>query len=202
MIKLTITTRGGTTVSLDIPDTDDVSFQQAVEQIEVPEPAREEAVASTSVDEVLAQVTCEDLQLTGKRYKSVPEMLADTGVDKILEEAGHPLEPAPFDYDAPVDTSLDSFQFPCQDKSMYCPPMPLVRDFILAFGEEHVRREFLKARSWLTANPEKRKTQRGMSRYLNAWLCNQAGMKRTPLKSIAPKTDSLLSNGNTTSEGW
>jgi len=99
-----------------------------------------------------------------------------------------------------VETSLDSFQFPCADKSMYCPPMPLVRDFILAFGEEHVSREFLKARSWLTANPEKRKTQRGMSRYLNAWLCRQAGMKRTPIKEN--KTDSLLSNGNTTSEGW
>jgi hypothetical protein len=79
--------------------------------------------------------------------------------------------------------------------------MPLVRDFILAFGEEHVRREFLKARSWLTANPEKRKTRRGMSRYLNSWLCHQAGMKRTPIKETT-KTDSLLSNGNTKSEGW
>ena len=180
MIKLTITTKGGTTVSLDIPDTDDVAFQQAVEQIQVPEPTREEVAASTSVDEVLAKVEAE-------------EMVA-------VEQFNEP-EPAPFDYDAPVDTSLDSFQFPCQDKSMYCPPMPLVRDFILAFGEEHVRREFLKARSWLTANPEKRKTQRGMSRYLNAWLCRQAGMKRTPIKE-ANKSDSLLSNGNTTSEGW
>lgn len=167
-------------MSLDIPDTDDVVFNQAVEQIQVPEPAREEVVASTSVDEVLAQV--EEQQL-----EQQPE----------IED-----EPNPFDYYATIDTSLDSFQFPCQDKSMYCPPMPLVRDFILAFGEEHVRREFLKARSWLVANPEKRKTQRGMSRYLNAWLCRQAGMERTPLKSIASKTDSLLSNGNAVSEGW
>jgi hypothetical protein len=179
MIKLTITTKGGTTVSLDIPDSEEVLFEQAVEraveQVQVPEPAREEVVASTSVDEVLEQQ---------------PE-----------QEPEPELEPNPFDYYATIDTSLDSFQFPCQDKSMYCPPMPLVRDFILAFGEEHVRREFLKARSWLVANPEKRKTQRGMSRYLNAWLCRQAGMKRTPIKETT-KTDSLLSNGNTASEGW
>lgn len=182
MIKLTITTKGGTTVSLDIPDSDDVIFEQAVEraveQVQVPEPMREEVVASTSVDEVLAKVEAEEMV--------------------VLEQFN---EPAPFDYDALVDTSLDSFQFPCADKSMYCPPMPLVRDFILAFGEEHVRREFLKARSWLTANPEKRKTRRGMSRYLNSWLCHQAGMKRTPIKETT-KTDSLLSNGNTKSEGW
>jgi hypothetical protein len=165
---------------LDIPDSEEVIFEQAVEraveQVQVPEPAREEVVASTSVEEVLEQQ---------------PE-----------QEPEPELEPNPFDYYATIDTSLDSFQFPCQDKSMYCPPMPLVRDFILAFGEEHVRREFLKARSWLVANPEKRKTQRGMSRYLNAWLCRQAGMERTPLKAITPKTDSLLSNGNTASEGW
>ena len=178
MIKLTITTKGGTTVSLDIPDTDDIVFQQAVEQIQVPEAAREEIVASTSVNEVLAQAS-----------------------EEPAEQQPEP-EPAPFDYDATVETSLDAFQFPCQDKSMYCPPLPLVRDFILAFGEEHVQREFLKARSWLTANPEKRKTQRGMSRYLNAWLCRNAGMKRTPIKAVAPKTDSLLSNGNDSSEGW
>lgn len=180
MIKLTITTKGGTTVSLDIPDHDEVVFHQAVEEIQVPEPAREEVVASTSVDEVLAQAE---------------EQQQET--EPALED-----EPNPFDYYATINTSLDSFQFPCADKSMYCPPMPLVRDFILAFGEEHVRREFLKARSWLVANPEKRKTQRGMSRYLNAWLCRQAGMERTPLKAITPKTDSLLSNGNTESEGW
>lgn len=180
MIKLTITTKGGTTVSLDIPDSEEVIFEQAVEraveQVQVLEPVREEVVASTSVDEVLAQA---------EEQQPEPE-----------------LDPAPFDYDASVETSLDSFQFPCADKSMYCPPMPLVRDFILAFGEEHVRREFFKARSWLTANPEKRKTQRGMSRYLNSWLCRQAGMKRTPIKAVASKTDSLLSNGNTASEGW
>lgn len=168
-------------MSLDIPDTDDVIFNQAVEQIQVPEPAREEVVASTSVDEVLAMV--EEEKMT------------------VLEQFNES-EPAPFDYDATIYTSLDAFQFPCADKSMYCPPMPLVRDFILAFGEEHVQREFLKARSWLTANADKRKTARGMGRFLNSWLCREAGMKRTPLKSIAPKTDSLLSNGNDTSEGW
>ncbi|CAB4136086.1 hypothetical protein UFOVP917_37 [uncultured Caudovirales phage] len=184
MIKLTITTKGGTTVSLDIPDSEEVIFEQAVEraveQVQVSEPVREEVVASTSVDEVLAQA---------EEQQQEPEPVPED-------------EPNPFDYYATIDTSLDSFQFPCADKSMYCPPMPLVRDFILAFGEEHVRREFLKARSWLLANPEKRKTQRGMSRYLNAWLCRQAGMERAPIKSIAPKTDSLLSNGNTKSDGW
>jgi len=181
MIKLTITTKSGTTVSLDIPDHDDVVFQQAVEEVRVPEPVREEVVASTSVDEVLAMVEEENMT--------------------VVEQFNEP-EPAPFDYEASIDTSLDAFQFPLENGTMYCPPMPLVRDFILAFGKDHVQREFLKARSWLTANVDKRKTGRGMGRFLNSWLCREAGMKRTPIKAIVPKSDSLLSNGNTTSEGW
>lgn len=95
---------------------------------------------------------------------------------------------------------IHHFEFPCEGSQMYVPNPALVRDFVLAFGEEHVRIQFIKARSWLIANPQKRKTQRGMGRFLNAWLCRESGMQRTPIKS-QPLGKSLL-DGNKTSQGW
>ena len=81
--------------------------------------------------------------------------------------------------------------------------MKLTKDFVLAFGNDHVSKEFLKARLWLCANTEKRKTQRGMGRFLNAWLCREAGMKRSAVVSVvAAKSGSLLDNGTENSQGW
>ena len=228
MIKLTITTKAGTTVSLDIPEAESIEaennltnalsgvvYQDEIrEGLEGPFPAHHEL-----------------LQPSGKRYKSVEDLIESRSVDEILARenvAGEKMEEGEvggedgvrqgeegevevkeeekperfYNLDHTVDTALDLFQFPCQT-GIYTPPMELTRDFVLAFGEEHVTKEFLKARSWLIANPTKLKTQRGMGRYLNAWLCREAGMKRTPIKeSATPKSDSLLNHGSEDSQGW
>jgi len=250
MIKLTITTKAGTTVSLDIPEVDEVTLENRLHEalsavvypdgydtpVESPATAQETRQASSNDDEV-SRVDCfgetflpSDLLPSAKRYKSVQEMLLAQGIDPAIlasgtgekmeegevggEERGckggegeveGKEEEKPeriYDLDHSIDTALDLFQFPCEN-GIYVPPMQLTRDFVLAFGEEHTTREFLKARSWLIANPTNRKTQRGMGRFLNAWLCREAGMKRTPIKeSKTQKSDSLLSNGTENSQGW
>ena len=228
MIKLTITTKGGTTVSLDIPDTEDVKVTNSrVEQASAVVYPKYHITAS----EDGIPLASEDLAPSGKRYKSVEDMIASQSVDEVLarenitgekivggevggEEGGCKggegevegrEEEKPdhiYDLNHTIDTALDLFQFPCQS-GIYTPQMELTRDFVLAFGEDHVTKEFLKARSWLLANPEKRKTQRGMGRFLNAWLCREAGMKRIAVKDIkSQKTDSLLSNGTESTQGW
>lgn len=247
-ISIKITYKTGTTVDLSIPLQDANTSISAPQQpsavvyqeapttlVEEPIVAQETAPSIGNDDEVVGFVVSnEDLRPSGKRYKSVEEMVAVTcpelaheiisekgcegedgvgdgrigGVGERKEEAGegegrgekHERFEA-LNYDAEIDTPLDGFEFPCENGSMYVPPMPLVRDFILAFGEEHVRVEFLKARSWLTANPDKRKTYRGMGRYLNTWLCHNSGMKRIAVKQIL-ETKSLLANGKQTQEGW
>lgn len=157
MIKLTITTKNGTTVLLDIPDTEEVTVtQEKVESLIQP-------------------------------------------VEEKPEQPIHEPKPLP-NVDHTPETPLDEFQFPCQT-GMYVPPEKLTRDFVLAFGQEHVAKEFLKARLWLLANPDKLKTARGMGRYLNAWLSREAGMKRVAIKE-ATKTGSLLDEGQENHSGW
>lgn len=182
MIKLTITTKGGTTVSLDIPDAD-IDLTQVLRPVEEAQPWISGSPEPQPEEQKLAEEIVEQI------------------VEQQTEEPKQ--EPSIFDLDHTVDTALDQFQFPCKDGSVYTPAMELTRDFVMAFGEEHVTKEFLKARSWLIANPEKRKTLRGMGRYLNTWLCHQAGMKRTSVKeAIKTKTGSLLDEGTTDHQGW
>ena len=209
--------------------------EQPVTPVEQPIAAQETTPSIGNDDEVVdddVDFLPSDLRPSGKRYKSVEEMVAETcpelaheiirgekegvsedgvgdgrigGMGERKEEAGEgEIGEEKHDhrnYDSELETPLDGFEFPCQNNGLYVPPMPLVRDFILAFGEEHVRVEFLKARSWLTANPEKRKTYRGMGRYLNTWLCHNSGVKRTSVKQLL-QTKSLISNGKQTQEGW
>lgn len=181
MIKLTITTKNGATVSLDIPDDESLDISKVLEQ-------KPEGV--------------QDWLKGSPEPSPLEQKLAEQIVEEVIEVQKS--ETQVFDLDHTVETALDQFQFPTQGGGIYTPPMQLTRDFVMAFGEEHVTKEFLKARSWLLANPEKRKTLRGMGRYLNSWLCHEAGMKRTAIKKVAaePKTGSLLDNGNTDSQGW
>ena len=89
-------------------------------------------------------------------------------------------------------------QFPCQD-GFYSLPPNLYSDFCSAFGQTMVDRELTLACLWIKSNPTKRKTRRGMSRYLNAWLCRAQGEKRQSLKS---RSGSLLDSTNTSQQGW
>jgi hypothetical protein len=89
-------------------------------------------------------------------------------------------------------------QFKCTD-GLYSMPPNLYSDFCSAFGQTTVDLELMKARLWMDCNPTKRKTRRGMSRYLNAWLCRAQGEKRQSLKS---RSGSLLEANNTSQKGW
>jgi len=111
--------------------------------------------------------------------------------DDIMPEAKQP-EPVE---EQPQDTTG---QFRCTD-GFYCIPQTLYSDFCSAFGAPMVDRELELARLWIETNPPKRKTRRGMGRFLNAWMCRAQGEKRQPLKG---RSGSLLEANNTSSQGW
>jgi hypothetical protein len=81
----------------------------------------------------------------------------------------------------------------------YVIPPALYSDFCAAFGAPTVDRELKLARLWVETNPAKRKTRRGMGRFLNGWLCRSKGEKRTPVKG---RSGSLLEANNTSQQGW
>jgi hypothetical protein len=87
----------------------------------------------------------------------------------------------------------------------YAPPHGLISDFIAAYGQDVVERELHKARAWLTANSNNRKTIKGMGRFLNSWLCRAQKVPRIAVKAAVAKpaaTGSLLEAANNSQEGW
>ena len=111
--------------------------------------------------------------------------------DEIVPE----VKPAELIEEPPQDTGD---QFPCQD-GFYSIPPNLYADFCSAFGQTMVDRELTLACLWIKSNPTKRKTRRGMSRYLNAWLCRSQGEKRQALKG---RTGSLLDSAPSSQKTW
>ena len=87
--------------------------------------------------------------------------------------------------------------FVCTD-GYYNLPTSLYNDFVAAFGMTMVDRELTLARLWCQTNPQKRKTRRGMGRFLNAWMCRAQGEKRVPISSRG----SLLDAAPSRQEGW
>lgn len=178
MIKITVTAQNGTTVQLEIP-TDGAAL--------ITTPCTPVAVSTLKLEQIPIPEAAKPQEQKSAPQEPEPALQLQLEPDPQPEQPGRP-------------DDISNFQFPCENGGFYVAPPTLVRDFTLAFGETHVRTEFLKARSWLTANPRQRKTQRGMGRFLNAWLCRNAGVAKTPIRARAQTTFST--DGNQVSEGW
>jgi hypothetical protein len=178
MIKITVTAQNGTTVQLEIPTDGTTSITT---------PCAPVAVSTLKLEQI-------PIPEAAKPQEQDPAPQEPEPVKQFEPE----LEPQPEQPERPDD--INNFQFPCENGGFYVAPPTLVRDFLLAFGETHVRTEFLKARSFLIDNPRELKTQRGMGRFLNARLCRNAGVAKTPIRARAQTT--LTTDGNQVSEGW
>jgi hypothetical protein len=129
-------------------------------------------------------VTNKELEASGKRYTSVNELIDDLCKDP---EVGRTMSMYNMTY-----TTIDG-------KEWQVPP-GLMKDLVIIYGEKTVEQELLKAHAWLEADPQRRKTPRGMGRFLNGWLSRASSMVRTPIKTLL-KRDSLMST-NGTQESW
>ena len=217
-ITIKITHASGTVMEVSIPVLDSAPVQVAPAVVTPDEVhvASEPAIPAADglVDCFGDEVTKEDLKPSGKRYKSVADLIDSCeelaplrenilgkervgeegegdgrigGVGERKEEGGE---------GEGGEENLE--QFKCTD-GFYSMPPNLYSDFCSAFGQTTVDLELMKARLWMDCNPTKRKTRRGMSRYLNAWLCRAQGEKRQSLKS---RSGSLLESAPSSQKGW
>lgn len=243
MIKLRITTAGGTKIELDIPidESKPASIESAVPYqpaqdtpVEVPtesqgevvrmfdkpapvQPAQDladyfsshesifshenifcgDAMSAEQATEALDKAmwkyktsptfpSNKDLELTGKRYTSVQDM-----VDELKQ-----------DPESGKTMSLYDITYVTQDGKEWKVPPGLMKDLIIIYGEKTVEQELWKAHAWLEADPKRRKTSRGMGRYLNGWLSRASSMVRTPIKTLLKRDNSLLATNGNTQEGW
>jgi hypothetical protein len=97
--------------------------------------------------------------------------------------------------------SMYNMTFQTQDGKDWQVPPGLMKDLVIIYGEKTVEQELLKAHAWLEADTHRRKTQRGMGRFLNGWLSRASSMVRTPIKTLL-KRDTLMASNGSTQESW
>jgi hypothetical protein len=226
-ITIKITYWGGTVMDISIPvaiEKEDITKQPAVAVTtpEWPEVASEPAnpVAGGLVDCFGDEVTKEDLKPSGNRYSSVSELIArqiEQSCKSLTDSLAHATSGEKrVGEDGEGDGRIGGMgerkeeggegeggeenhdQFKCTD-GFYSIPPALYSDFCAAFGAPTVDRELTLARLWVETNLAKRKTRRGMGRFLNAWLCRAQGEKRTPMKA---RSGSLLDGCTNSVQGW
>lgn len=182
-ISINITYTSGTRVELVVPLEEPAQLISQPESHEPVQPAQDLADAMAGLP-VLTDEERELLKPSGRRYTSVQDMVDELKQDP---ESGRTM-------------SLYDITYVTQDGKEYKVPPGLMKDFITIYGEKTVEQELWKAHAWLEADPKRRKTPRGMGRYLNGWLSRASSMVRTPIKTLL-KRDSLMST-NGTQESW
>lgn len=210
-ITIKITHSNGTVLDISIPVLTPETTPSAVVTPDEPQAASEPDFLSQEglVDCFSDEITKEDLKPSGNRYKSVAELIANcnelsresTGEKRVGEDEGAGRIGGVGERKGEGEGEggeENRVQFKCQDGEYTLPPA-LLNDFKAAFGHAFVDAELTKARLWAETNPMKRKTRRGMGRFLNAWLCRAQGEKRVP---ISQRTGSLLEANNPSQEGW
>jgi hypothetical protein len=99
--------------------------------------------------------------------------------------------------------NMYNMTFVTQDGKEWTVPAGLMKDLVIIYGEKTVEQELLKAHAWLEADAHRRKTSRGMGRFLNGWLSRASSMVRTPIKTLLKRDSSLLAATNgSTQESW
>ncbi|MEW4564687.1 hypothetical protein AB1K70_19255 [Bremerella sp. JC770] len=87
--------------------------------------------------------------------------------------------------DLPTQSQVESeFKFVLKGGDEWCLPKAKLREYQNAYPKLDVEAELRKAAQWLIDNPTKRKTERGMPRYLNYWLSGQKSESGRPRGSL------------------
>lgn len=75
-----------------------------------------------------------------------------------------------------LSVSHDSpFSLPCEDGSEFTYDDIFIAAARKAYPLTSIEKEVTKARAWLEGNPTKKKTRRGMKKFLNGWLARSQG---------------------------
>jgi hypothetical protein len=177
-ISINITYTSGTKVELVVP------LEEPAQIVSQPESPVTPVQPAQDLADAMCIVTNKELESSGKRYTSVKEMVDELCKDP---ESGRTM-------------SLYDITYVTQDGKEWKVPPGLMKDLIIIYGEKTVEQELWKAHAWLEADPARRKTQRGMGRYLNGWLSRASSMVRTPIKTLLKRESLLTTNG--TQESW
>lgn len=99
------------------------------------------------------------------------EILVSAGVSETVSETVRkPSIKSPSPSPSLGEVGENSITIPASDGSEYAIPLADIAEWEHTYPAVNVEGELQKARAWCLANPSKRKTHRGMSKFLNGWL--------------------------------
>jgi hypothetical protein len=192
-ISINITYTSGTKVELIVPLEEPAQLISKLESPVTPEPvqpAQDLADAFSAIKEA-------------GRYENIFRPKGPS-IKEMTEDIQRTYDTAPtFPSNAALDgetRSMYNMTYTTIDGKEWQVPPGLMKDLVIIYGEKTVEQELWKAHAWLEADPARRKTPRGMGRFLNGWLSRASSMVRTPIKTLL-KRDSLMST-NGTQESW
>ena len=84
----------------------------------------------------------------------------DVCTEPLVQSAKEPIEP-------PV------IQLPLNDKSLYDITQIMIDEYAELYPNVDILSELIKMKGWLIANPTRRKTKRGIARFINSWLSKE-----------------------------
>ena len=184
-IRINITYTSGTKVELVVPLEEPAQLASQPVTPDPVQPAQDLADAMAGLP-VLTDEGPELAKPSGRRYTSVQDM-----VDELKQ-----------DPESGKTMSLYDITYVTQDGKEWKVPPGLMKDLIIIYGEKTVEQELWKAHAWLEADPQRRKTSRGMGRFLNGWLSRaSSAWLRAPIKTLLKRDTSLLAT-NGTQESW
>ena len=95
-----------------------------------------------------------------------------------------------------VEPEADTALIPLNDGSAWRPTISLFNEFITSYPGVNVEHEFQQMRAWCLSNPEKRKTKKGVKRFVNSWLSraqnSATGNRSSPIANRISIVDSWL----------
>ncbi len=76
------------------------------------------------------------------------------------------------------------------DGTEWKPSAALVAEYVRLYPNVDVKQQFNEMRGWCIANPQKRKTKRGITKFVNNWLCKaqDKGYRKTPTCNNYPQS--------------
>ena len=106
----------------------------------------------------------------------------------LVEERLDNYSSEPFPKDS-EQAYADVEKIPLNDGTEWAMPIELYNEYVRLYPAVDVKREIAKMRRWSISNPTKKKTKRGITRFVNGWLENE---QNNPWKKTKTVTGSNL----------
>ena len=107
----------------------------------------------------------------GKYTICQPDVIPTVYTDKNRIDKNRVKEGSPEPENQPPDPS--GLLLPLVDKTEYNVPLSKIATWEAAYPAVDVRQELKKMLSWLDSNPTRRKTRKGIERFINTWLSKE-----------------------------